>query len=140
MFLETAWSLCLEFRKRNKFFPWNTNSNKNWNTSYAGTPQFLVMLDLRNSFPSLSWLIALKNWFWVFSSSVFWYIIRLAPLLLCVFWCRNLIIPKIRCCFNVNAPFIWLFLLVNSSICTSYAGGKVELIIVEQFVKSLLLF
>lgn len=40
--------------------------------------------------------------------------------------CRNLIIPKIRCYFNVNAPFIKLFLLGNSSIYAGYAGGKVE--------------
>ena len=127
----TEWSLCLEFRKRNKFFPWNTNSSKNWNTSYAGTPQFLVIFALRSSLPIWSSLIALENWFWVFSVSAFWYIIRLAPLLVWFIWCRNLIIPKIRCYLNGNAPLVTVILLEKSSIYASYTGGKVESIIVN---------
>ena len=43
--------------------------------------------------------------------------------------CRNLIIPKIRCHFNVNALFIIAILIDNSGIWDSYPAGKVEFII-----------
>lgn len=49
--------------------------------------------------------------------------------------CRNLIIPEIRCYFNVNAPFIKLFLLENLSIYASCAGGKVELFNFNKSIK-----
>lgn len=42
--------------------------------------------------------------------------------------CRNLMIPKIRCFFNVNAQFITAILIDNSGIWYSYLAGKVELI------------
>ena len=44
-----------------------------------------------------------------------------------LFVCGELIIPKIRCYFNVNAPFVTVILLEKSSIYASYTGGKVEL-------------
>ena len=37
-------------------------------------------------------------------------------------------IEEIWCCFNVNAPFMELFLLENSSSYASFTGGKVELL------------
>ena len=43
--------------------------------------------------------------------------------------CRDLIIPKIRCYFYVNAPIDFFILLKSSSIYTGFVGGKVELFI-----------
>ena len=40
--------------------------------------------------------------------------------------CRDLIIPKIRCYFYVNAPIDFFILLKSSSIYTGFVGGKVE--------------
>ncbi len=48
--------------------------------------------------------------------------------------CRNLIIPKIRCHFNVNALFIIAILIDNSGIWDSYPAGKVELLTIVQTV------
>ncbi len=53
--------------------------------------------------------------------------------------CRNLMIPKIRCFFNVNAQFITAILIDNSGIWYSYLAGKVELVINGLFGFKMLL-
>lgn len=47
-------SFRFEFRNRKRFLHGNTNSSRNWNTSYAETLQGLVIFALRSSFPICS--------------------------------------------------------------------------------------
>lgn len=54
--------------------------------------------------------------------------------------CGELIIPKIWCYFNVKAPIYEVVLLEKSSVFHSYAGGKVELILLEKYFLYQLLF
>ncbi len=50
--------------------------------------------------------------------------------------CRDLIIPKIRCYFYVNAPIDFFILLKSSSIYTGFVGGKVEFVIINFYQKN----
>ena len=114
-----AWSLCLEFRKRKRFRPWNKSRSKNWNTSYAETPQDFVMLEFRNNFPIWSSFKALENWFWVFSFLSFWYIISSAPFPLSIYlWWTYYI--KDQVLFLCQGTNYFKILVENQLLCQFY--------------------
>ena len=107
--METARSFRFELRNRKRFFPWNTNSRRNWNTSYAEMPQDLVMFALRSSFPTFSSLIALENWFWVFSFWLIWFIIRSAPFLCMICIVVILLYQRLGAVLMSIHPFLYYF-------------------------------
>lgn len=62
-----------------------------------------------------------------------WYIIKSAPFLLVFLFCGDLIIPKVRCYFHVNAPIYSIILLENQVFIPDLLVGKLSYIIFGFF-------
>ena len=62
-----------------------------------------------------------------------WYIIKSAPFLLGFLFCGDLIIPKVRCYFHVNAPIYSIILLENQVFIPDLLVGKLSYIIFGFF-------
>ena len=64
-----------------------------------------------------------------------WYIIKSAPFLLGFLFCGDLIIPKVRCYFHVNAPIYSIILLENQVFIPDLLVGKLSLEIFHKKIR-----